>query len=91
MHAIQASGPGIAERFRWTRTIDQAEVERARPRREDVARHMASLLDSDAVLCLPTAPGIAPKIATPVAELEVHSGWRAFGLLCVAGLARLPR
>ena len=83
-------GPGIAERFRWTRTIDQAEVERARPRREDVARHMASLLDSDAVLCLPTAPGIAPKIATPVAELEVFRA-RAFGMLCVAGLARLPQ
>ena len=27
-------GPGIAERFRWTRTIDPAEVERMRPQRE---------------------------------------------------------
>ena len=51
---------------------------------------MASLLDSDAVLCLPTAPGIAPKIATPVAELEAFRA-RAFGLLCVAGLAELPQ
>jgi amidase len=42
------------------------------------------------VLCLPTAPGIAPKIATPVAELEVFRA-RAFGMLCVAGLARLPQ
>jgi amidase len=32
-------GPGIAERFRWTRTIDPAEAERMRLQREGVARH----------------------------------------------------
>jgi amidase len=83
-------GPGIAERFRWTRTIDPAEVERRRPQREDVARHMDSLLDDDAVLCLPTSPGIAPKLATPAVELEVFRA-RAFALLSIAGLARLPQ
>ncbi len=83
-------GPGIAERFRWTRTIDPAEVERMRPLREDVARHMDELLGDDAVLCLPTAPGIAPKLKTPAAELEVFRA-RAFALLSIAGLARLPQ
>jgi len=83
-------GPGIAERFRWTQTIDPAEVERLRPRREEIARHVASLLGNDAVLCLPTAPGIAPRIGTPVAELEAFRA-RAFGLLCIAGIARLPQ
>ena len=83
-------GPGIAERFRWARTIDPAEVERMRPQREDVARHMDALLGDDAVLCLPTAPGIAPKLKTPAAELEVFRG-RAFALLSIAGLARLPQ
>jgi len=83
-------GPGIAERFRWTRTIDPAEVERTRPQREAVARHLDSLLGDDALLCLPTAPGIAPKLATPAAELEVFRA-RAFALLSIAGLARLPQ
>jgi amidase len=83
-------GAGIAERFRWTRTIDAAEVERMRPLREDVARHMDALLGNDAVLALPTAPGIAPKLLTPIAELDVFRA-RAFALLCVAGLARLPQ
>jgi amidase len=83
-------GPGIAERFRWTRTIDPAEVERMRPQRENVARHMDALLGDDAVLCLPTAPGIAPKLKTPAAELEVFRA-RAFALLSIAGLARLPQ
>jgi amidase len=83
-------GPGIAERFKWTRTIDAAEVEKMKPKREELARHMAELLGDDAVLCLPTAPGIAPRLATPVEELETFRA-RAFALLCVAGLARLPQ
>ena len=83
-------GPGIAERFRWTRTIDAAEVERMLPQREHVAAHLESLLAGDAVLCLPTAPGIAPKLATPTAELEMFRA-RAFALLSIAGLAGLPQ
>jgi amidase len=83
-------GPGIAERFLWTRTIDPAEVERMRPRCEEVAKHMDALLGDDGLLCLPTAPGIAPKLATPADELEVFRG-RAFALLSIAGLARLPQ
>jgi len=83
-------GPGIAERFQWARTIDAAEVEQMKPKREEVARHMAELLGDDAVLCLPTAPGIAPKLATPAEELEAFRA-RAFALLYIAGLARLPQ
>jgi len=83
-------GPGIAGRFAWTRTIDPSDVERMRPQREAVAAHMDALLGDDAVLCLPTAPGIAPKLATPAPELEVFRA-RAFGLLSIAGLARLPQ
>jgi len=83
-------GPDIAERFRWTRTIDPAEVERRRPQREEIIGHLDSLLGDDALLCLPTAPSIAPKLATPAAELEVFRA-RAFALLSIAGLARLPQ
>ncbi len=83
-------GPGIAERFQWTRTIDAAEVERMKAKREEIARRTLALLGDDAVLCLPTAPGIAPKLATPNSELETFRA-RAFALLCVAGLASLPQ
>lgn len=83
-------GPGIRERFQWTRTIDPDEVAAATPKREAVAHHMAQLLAGDAVLCLPTAPGIAPKLNTAPQELEAFRA-RAFALLSVAGLARLPQ
>jgi len=83
-------GPRVAERFAWTRTIAPTEVERMRPQREAVAAHLEGLLGDDALLCLPTAPGIAPKLKTPAPELEVFRT-RAFGLLSIAGLARLPQ
>ena len=83
-------GPGVRERFEWTRTIDPAEVAEAKPKREAVARHMDALLGDDALLCLPTAPGIAPKLKTPGQELEPFRA-RAFVLLAIAGLARLPQ
>jgi amidase len=83
-------GPGIRERFSWTATITAAEVAAALPKREVVARHVQNLLGDDAMLCLPTAPGIAPKLNTPPAELEAFRG-NAFALLSIAGLARLPQ
>jgi amidase len=83
-------GPGIRERFQWTRTIDPADVAKAKPQREAVAEHFARLLGDDTILCLPTAPGIAPKLETPADELEAFRA-RAFALLSIAGLARLPQ
>ncbi len=83
-------GPGIRERFAWTRTIDPAEVAAAKPKRDAVAHHMDLLLGDDALICLPTAPGIAPALKTPPAELEAFRS-RAFALLSIAGLARLPQ
>ena len=83
-------GPGIRERFAWAATIEAADVAMALPRREALARYIDSLLADDAILCVPTAPGIAPKLNTPLAELEVFRS-RAFALLSIAGLARLPQ
>ncbi len=83
-------GPGIAERFQWTRTIEAADVERMKAKREEISRRTLALLGDDAVLCLPTAPGIAPKLATSGEELETFRA-RAFALLCIAGLASLPQ
>jgi amidase len=83
-------GPGIRERFVWIRTIDAEAVASATLVRERVAGHMDALLGDDALLLLPTAPGIAPLLRTPAAELEAFRA-RAFALLSIAGLARLPQ
>lgn len=83
-------GPGVRERFQWVATIEPANVAAAKARREDCARRMDSLLAGNAVLVLPTVPGIAPLRNTPSADLDDFRG-RALSLLCIAGLARLPQ
>jgi amidase len=83
-------GPAVGPRFQWAATVKAEDVERARARREQIARRMDTLLEGDAVLALPSAPGIAlPRGSAP----QVVDGLRARALpmLCIAGLARLPQ
>jgi len=83
-------GPGVKERIEWTSTIRPAEVDTAREERETIARRMNALLAGNAILVLPTVPGIAPVKNRSQEELNEFRN-RAMTLLCVAGLARLPQ
>jgi amidase len=83
-------GPAIKGRFEWARTVAPGDVARARARREEITRRMDELLRDDAVLAVPSAPGIALMRNSPpkvVDELRA----RALPMLCIAGLARLPQ
>jgi amidase len=57
---------------------------------EAFTARLHALLADGAVLAIPTAPGIAPRCDTPVAELEAWRN-RCLGLLCIAGHAGLPQ
>jgi amidase len=83
-------GPGVRERFAWTRRISSADVAAARAARKRMAARMRRLLRDDAFLLLPTAPGIAPRVRTPTEELEAFRA-QALMLLSIAGLTRLPQ
>jgi amidase len=83
-------GPGISERFAWASTLTSGDVAGPRAERETFAARMDELLRDDTILCLPTVPGIAPRLRTPTAQLEDFRG-RAMSLLAIAGLARLPQ
>ena len=83
-------GPAVGPRMAWAATVAPQDVARARARREEITRRMDDLLRDNAVLALPSAPGIAlPRNSPP----EVVDGLRARALpmLCIAGLARLPQ
>jgi amidase len=83
-------GPEIAERFAWVQTISDDEAAAAKPEREAFAERLTALLDGGALLCLPSAPGIAPRLDTS-AEALVDHRYRTLSLTCIAGLARLPQ
>lgn len=83
-------GPGVKERFEMASKITPEEWKAARAQREVVTRAVRSLLGSDGVLALPTAPGPAPLCGTPAAQLNE---WRLcmISLTCIAGLTGLPQ
>ncbi|WP_395319927.1 amidase [Variovorax sp. UC74_104] len=83
-------GPGVAERFAWSREVTDAQVNAARAFRTAFRTHLASLLDSDGVLLMPTMPDIAPLRSDSEAALKDYRN-RAIRMLCIAGLAGFPQ
>ena len=83
-------GPAIQGRFDWARAIDPQDAARARARREEITRRMEDMLRDNAVLALPSAPGIALLRNSPLQEQDGLRA-RALPMLCIAGLARLPQ
>lgn len=83
-------GPAIKGRFDWAKSIAPRDAENAGKRREEITRRMEDLLRGNAVLALPSAPGIAlPRNSAAAVVDELRA--RALPMLCIAGLARLPQ
>ncbi len=83
-------GPGVADRFAAAAKISAEAEGEGRAVRDRVRQGLRDLLGDDGILCLPTAPGIAPLCETPELELDDFR-WRAMGLTCVAGLSGCPQ
>ena len=85
-----AFGPGVRERFAWAAGLTAAAEAEAEAVRAEALRVLDAILPPGTALLLPTAPGIAPRLATPGAELEAFRT-RAMTLTCIAGLGGLPQ
>jgi amidase len=83
-------GPESQERFDWAATVSEEQAAAARAARESFAARLGEMLGNDALLCLPTAPGIAPRCDSPAEALKAHRS-AVLSLTSVAGLARLPQ
>jgi amidase len=83
-------GPGVAERFAFSRDVTAAEHEAALATRASFTRRLKRLLGRDGVLILPTVPDIAPLSATGEGDLDDFRN-RALRLLCGSGLSGLPQ
>jgi amidase len=83
-------GPGVAERFAWSREVTDAQVAAGRTFRTAFRSHLAALLGNDGVLLMPTMPDIAPLRSDSEASMEDYRN-RAIRLLCIAGLTGFPQ
>jgi len=83
-------GPGVAERFAWSKAVTDAQVAAAHTFRERFRAHLSQLLGTDGVLVLPTMPDVAPLLAASEAELEDYRN-AAIKMLGIAGLSGLPQ
>lgn len=83
-------GPGVKERFAWSKAVTDAQFEQALAYRQHLRQRVADLLGADGVIMLPTMPDCAPLIGQNEASLEDYRN-RAIRLLCLAGLCGFPQ
>lgn len=83
-------GPGIRERFAMAAAITDEETAAANAVRERVRNRLASLATPGTILCLPTAPVIAPPLDASAEELEFFRA-NTMALTCISGHTGLPQ
>jgi amidase len=83
-------GPGIRERLAYSATVSAADAEAARGVMAAARRQLRSVLTPGTVVCLPTAPCIAPPVDTPSAGLDSYRS-RVMALTVASGLGGLPQ
>ena len=83
-------GPGVAQRFAWSKTITDEQVSAARAFRARYRAHLLQQLGADGVLVMPTMPDVAPLVSADESGLETYRN-RATQMLCIAGLSGFPQ
>ena len=83
-------GPGVAERFEWSRHVTDEQLSLAMDYRERFKKHLAGLLGKDGVMMLPTVPDIAPLTDDGGEKMESYRN-RSIQMLCIAGLSGFPQ
>ena len=83
-------GPGVAERFDWSRQVTDEQFALATIYRERFKKHLADLLGANGVLVLPTTPDIAPLCGETGDAMESYRN-RSIQMLCIAGLSGFPQ
>ncbi len=83
-------GPGVSDRFAWSKTVSDAQFAQGTVYRERFKKHLMQLLGNDGVLVMPTTPDIAPLIHESGEKLESYRN-RSLQMLSVSGLSGFPQ
>ncbi len=85
-----ALGPGIRERVQYASTVTETMETAARNIMQVARVQVREIIPRGTVLCIPTAPCIAPRLDATADEQEAFRA-RALSLTCIAGLSGLPQ
>jgi amidase len=83
-------GPGVADRFEFSKAVTDAQVAEAQIIRSAFRKRFSTLLADDAVLILPTMPDVAPLLTESDEALNDYRN-NALNLLCLSVLSGLPQ
>ena len=83
-------GPGVAERFAWSKTVTDQQFSEAQAYRTRFTKHLTELLGNDGVLVLPTTPDIAPLTTDDGEKMESYRN-RSLQMLALSGLSGFPQ
>ena len=83
-------GPGVAERFAWSKSVGDEQFASATAYRKRLRAHLGALLGHDGVLVLPTLPDIALLRSDDGDMMESYRN-RSIPPLCLAGLSGFPQ
>ena len=83
-------GPGVAERFAWSRTVTDKQLDTASAYRSRFKKHLTDLLGADGVLVMPTVPDIAPLRGDGGEKMESYRN-RSLQMLAISGLSGFPQ
>ncbi|UOQ84169.1 amidase [Gracilibacillus salinarum] len=83
-------GPGIMERFQWTKTITKSDVEAAKKKQKIIQTRMKEVLPDGFLLVMPTSPNIAPLLNMEEEKLHLHRQ-KLLTMTSIAGLNQLPQ
>jgi amidase len=83
-------GPGIKERMEFAATVTADQADRSREIAAAARARIRTIAAPGAIITVPTAPSIAPKLAATGDALEQFRV-RTMRLTCIAGIAGLPQ
>jgi amidase len=92
--AKPAFGPEAAQNFDLVKGLDRRRVRPAARRREEYSRRLGAFLGPNDLLCMPTAPAVAPLKNTVGTRGSATAGDyypRTLSLTSLAGIGRLPQ
>jgi amidase len=87
-HSASLSAP-VAERFAFARSVTTDVATKARRKCQEFGSRVRALVGVDTVICIPTAPGPAPKLDAKGQTIEEFRQ-RTQRLTSIAGLSGLP-